>query len=1132
MKKRFILRSLALISCLAFSLGIHAADDYDFIYYNLKFVITSSTTVKVVGPAESPQSSWTIPNEANGYDVTEIGSGAFENCNKLTGISIGSKITTIGTSAFYGCSALTRVNITNLAAWCRITFTGNATSNPLYYARHLYCNGNEVTDLTIPDGVQSLGSFVFYNCEGITSVTLPNSVTSIGWSCFANCTNLKTVNLGSGITRIISHAFSNIPNLTTVTCMATIPPTMDASNVFSDDTYSNATLQVPKGYLSAYQAADYWNNFTNIVEAPYDFVVNGIYYSITGSNTVKVTYRDTNYNSYGGDVYIPGHVTYNGTTYEVTEIGTSAFQGCTNMTVVSIPSTITTMNMYAFSGCTGLTRVEIVDLAAWCRISFMNTAQSNPLYYAHHLYLNGTEVTDLTIPDGIQELGNMVFYGCEGLTDVTIPDGVTNIGWSCFCYCSNLDYLTLGSDVSFISQYAFAHCPRLHRITSMALTPPQMGASNVFDNDIYDGTGVSYANLYVPKNRLSAYQDADWWKNFSYIRELGYSFIVNDIYYTITGNNAVEVSYKIIGLPTYSGNVTIPSTVRNKNITYQVIAIGNTAFMNCSELTNVTIPNSVTEIGVGAFFGCTGLTEVTIPNSVTTMGQECFEECTNLTTLTLGSGLTDIGVKSFFNCTSLTNVTCLATTPPTMADSNVFDVNTYNRATLTVPKESLSAYQTTNWWKNFNSIQGTHYDFEENGIYYIITDDNTVMVTYRDSNYNSYSGSVFIPSSVTHNGTIYQVTVIDRNAFLNSESLTRVSIPNTVTTINSGAFGNCVNLTRVNITDLRAWCNIRFVSDATSNPLYYAHHLYLNGNEITELAIPSGIQRLGAFTFIYCQGLTSVILPSSITFIGWSCFNECTNLTSVTCMATTPPVMENHYAIDPVTYNNATLYVPKGSKSAYQTAEWWMDFTDIQELPSLDEALNVTGGNIHFTSDCDYPWIVRIQDNGLYYAQSGNKGYHSTTSTLSTTLTVRDGAVISFDFKARGEGTSTPWDKCIFSIDDVEQFCYGEREDNWESYSISLSAGTHTFTWTYSKDGSISTLDDYFAVKNVCVTGQVTTTLGDVNGDGQINVADVTALIAAILSSTPVDHAVGDLDGSGQINVADVTALIQIILNQ
>lgn len=118
--------------------------------------------------------SVTIPES-----VKSIGNNAFAECTGLTSVTIPDNVTSIGYAAFYGCTGLTRVNISNITAWCNISFM-ESISNPLMDAHNLYLNDNIVTDLIIPDSVTNIGSNTFAGCTGLKSVTIPDSVTSIG----------------------------------------------------------------------------------------------------------------------------------------------------------------------------------------------------------------------------------------------------------------------------------------------------------------------------------------------------------------------------------------------------------------------------------------------------------------------------------------------------------------------------------------------------------------------------------------------------------------------------------------------------------------------------------------------------------------------------------------------------------------------------------------------------------------------------------------------------------------------------------------------------------------------------------------------------------------------------------------
>ena len=154
--------------------------------------------------------SVTIPS-----GVTSIGGSAFENCLRLTSVTIPSSVTHIGKDAFDGCSKLTSVHISDIAAWCRISFS-NDIANPFYYAKDLYLNGKLVSDLVIPSSVTTIWDYAFRGCSGLTSVTIPSSVTKIEDYAFAGCSGLTSVTIPSSVTFIGNKAFSGCNKLTSV----------------------------------------------------------------------------------------------------------------------------------------------------------------------------------------------------------------------------------------------------------------------------------------------------------------------------------------------------------------------------------------------------------------------------------------------------------------------------------------------------------------------------------------------------------------------------------------------------------------------------------------------------------------------------------------------------------------------------------------------------------------------------------------------------------------------------------------------------------------------------------------------------------------------------------------------------
>ena len=222
--------------------------------------------------------------------VTSIGYSAFSECRNLTSITIPNSINSIS-SAFAYCSSLEAVNISDLDAWCNITFE-SSNANPLSHAHHLYLNGEEITDLiipnnlktikdntfchckglnsvVIPESVTSIGNYAFYDCPGLTNIFIPNSITSIGTWAFMGCTGLNSLIIPNSVTTIGSNAFGGVEYPIVISKI--MDPSKISKEIFSLNTYMNATLYVPKGTLDKYRATNGWKKFVFIEEGDGEF---------------------------------------------------------------------------------------------------------------------------------------------------------------------------------------------------------------------------------------------------------------------------------------------------------------------------------------------------------------------------------------------------------------------------------------------------------------------------------------------------------------------------------------------------------------------------------------------------------------------------------------------------------------------------------------------------------------------------------------------------------------------------------------------------------------------------------------------------------------------------------------------
>ena len=318
--------------------------------------------------------------------------------------------------------------------------------------------------------------------------------------------------------------------------------------------------------------------------------------------------------------------------------------------------------------------------------------------------------------------------------------------------------------------------------------------------------------------------------------------------------------------------IAIPATYEGKAVT----TIEDSAFLDCTTLTSISLPHGIKTIGDKAFSGCTGLSELELPETVKTIGTRAFYGCSGITEITIPASVTSIGTQIFYSCDNLNTVyynsTYVNASNPFLAEKSI---ETVVFGGSRVPANI--AYN-NNYLKTVIIQDGVQYvdDYAFYGCTnlasVVIGNSVTRIDPYAFQNCKSLT-SITIPDSVTSIGSY---------AFSGCAGLTSITIPDSVTSIEYRAFYNCTNLKKVYYAGtVEDWCKISF-SDYDSSPMRYDADLYLNGELVTEVEIPDTITKIKKYAFYSFTSLTSITIPDSVTSIGDYAFSYCPSLTSIT----------------------------------------------------------------------------------------------------------------------------------------------------------------------------------------------------------------------------------------------------------
>ena len=648
---------------------------YTYSKFNSKVTITDVD--------ESISGAVEVPETIDGCDVIAIGEFAFENCSRVTSVSVPDCIKTIGRGAFKGMTSLEKVSVpytgkslnkTGYEGYFGYVFDytttetdGTVNQNGYYSyipssikevtvtqnsiipgyafqncasvekitaAKVTSCGSysfrgcSSLTDFSSAAELKTIGDYAFGDCIGMTSIVIPASTTTIGAHAFDGCKNVKSIDFNDAETSIGDYAFANIPEITVLTV------SKNATSIGRGAFYKDnklTTVSIPytgksvdaSGYEGVFGYIFDFTTSSSAFGITYQNINNYYYFIPTDIKTVTVT----------NDNCLADNAFYNCANITAvnlsrcTSLGNTAFGNCEKLSTVTLPDNLTSIGNYAFSNCTGLTAIQLP--------SSLKTIENSAFYQCKN-------IKECNLPASLTTIGEYAFEGCSGVTELTVPDSVTSIGYGAF----------IGMPLT-------------------RLTVPFIG-KGMTSTDKYGILG--------------------FWFGSGSIKQLY--------------NSSTYVS------------CAIPTTLKEVTVT-RATRIPYGAFSNCSFIEKIDIPDTVTSIEDRAFCNCSGLTSLTTTEKITSIGNSAMAGCPNLTVF---------GVKD-----SYTNTYCTERNIPFVAYGEIASIAV--KQTPTARQYVGNALNTTGLVLTATTADGTSYDvtsgYTVSGDKFDAAGEKTVTVSYN-----------------------------------------------------------------------------------------------------------------------------------------------------------------------------------------------------------------------------------------------------------------------------------------------------------------------------------------------------------------------------------------------------------------
>lgn len=406
------------------------------------------------------------------------GYSPFYNKSGMTRLTIGKQVDTLENYAFLKCFDIKELHINDLVSWLNIDF-GNQEANPLAYAKHVYLDGKQVTEIVVPDCITKIKKYTFGYFVGLKSITFHNGISEIGIYAFQHCTGLERIELPNGITSIEKAVFYSCTGLVDIV----IPESVKSIGPWAF------------GYCSNLKSIDIPSRVTEIG-----------YFAFYNCRSLEKIEIPERVESLGMDAFSNCEVLTEITLpNSIRKIGDGVFSYCNSLTSIDMPDSITRIENSTFLACSSLEN-----------ITFGNCIES----IGENAFRECTSLESIYIPGCVDSIEKEAFSECTGLKSITIGDGVKSVGDKAFRGCYNVEKIYIGNAVERIGYGAFNWTDFNTYEIKVASEKPITADYDIFSEYLYYIT-----TLYVPSGCKAEYENIEPWSLFDNITETDFTGI-------------------------------------------------------------------------------------------------------------------------------------------------------------------------------------------------------------------------------------------------------------------------------------------------------------------------------------------------------------------------------------------------------------------------------------------------------------------------------------------------------------------------------------------------------------------------------------------------------------------------------